>query len=386
MVELADTQDLGSCGVKPVRVQISPSALKMKKRLIKIFDFLKAHKIAAVFGAIILLMAIFFVPKRVISYLKGPAEQYETAKVKKQDLVQTVSASGEIESENQVTLKFQTSGKLAWVGVKEGDRVEAWQAIASLDKRELKKNIETELNDYMKERWDFEQDRESYGVTADDLEKYTLTNEVRRILEKAQFDLNNAVIDVEIADLTEKLATLITPISGIVTEIESPIAGVNITPATANFTVADPSIMKFVANIDEGDIGEVRMGQKAIITLDAYPDEELEGAVTYISFASITTRGGGTAFPVEISLPENENLRFKLGMNGDAEIITASESDVLTIPVEAIIEKGSKKFVQTIEGKKLKEIEVETGIESETKIQIISGLEEDQIVIAGEKK
>lgn len=384
-MELADTQDLGSCGVKPVRVQISPSALKMKKRLIEIFDFLKTHKIAAVFGAIILLVAIFTVPKRTISYLKGPAEQYKTTKVKKQDLVQAVSASGEIESENQVILKFQTSGKLAWVGVKEGDRVEAWQAIASLDKRKLKKDIETELNDYMKERWDFEQTREDYDITTDDLSKYTLTNEVRRILEKAQFDLNNVVIDVEIADLTEKLATIVTPISGIVTEIESPIAGVNITPATARFTVANPSLMKFVVNVDESDIGGVRIGQKAIIVLDAYSEEEFEGEITKIAFASITTRGGGTAFPIEITLPENESLRFKVGMNGDAEIITAQESDILTISVEAIIEKKGKTFVQIIEGKKVKEVEVETGIESETKIQIISGLDEGQIVITGKK-
>lgn len=352
----------------------------------KITKFIKTHKIAAIIGSIIFLIAILTVPKRATSYLKGPTEKYKTAKVKKQNLLQTISTSGKVQAENQVTLKFQTSGKLAWVGVKEGDDVKQWQAIASLDKQELKKKLKKELNDYMNERWDFEQGRETYEVTTDDLDRYTLTNEIRRILEKAQFDLNNTVIDVEIADLTEKLATIVSPIDGIVTKIESPIAGVNITPATAEFTVADPSTMKFVANVDESDIGEIRIGQKVITSLDAYSEEEFEGKVGKIAFASITTSGGGTAFPVEILLSENINQKFKVGMNGDAEIILASREEVLTVPLKAIKRKKGKTYVQIIEEKKTKEIEVEIGIEDETKAEITKGLSEDQVVITGEKK
>lgn len=352
----------------------------------KITKFIKAHKIAAIIGSIILLIAILTVPKRITSYLKGPTEKYKTAKVKKQNLLQTISTSGKIQAENQVTLKFQTSGKLAWVGVKEGDFVHKWQAVASLDKQELKKKLKKELNDYMNERWDFEQGRETYEVTTDDLDRYTLTNEIRRILEKAQFDLNNTVIDVELADLTEKLATIVSPIDGIVTKIESPIAGVNITPATAEFTIADPSTMKFVANVDESDIGEIKIGQKVTISLDAYSEEEFEGKVDKIAFASITTRGGGTAFPAEILLSENINQKFKVGMNGDAEIILASREEVLTVPLEAIKRKKGKTYVQVIEEKKTKEIEVEIGIEGETKAEITKGLFENQVVITGKKK
>jgi len=51
--------------------------------------------------------------------------------VKKKDLLESVSASGKVEAEEEAVLTFQTSGRLAWVGVKEGDRVEQWQAIAS---------------------------------------------------------------------------------------------------------------------------------------------------------------------------------------------------------------------------------------------------------------
>jgi HlyD family secretion protein len=351
----------------------------MKKRISQIIAFLKANKIKVVIVGIILGVAVITLPSRVTSALQGPEARYETAKVKKEDLTQSVSASGIITAENQVDLKFQTSGLLTWVGVKEGDRVQKWQAIASLDKRSLEMTLKKELNDYLNERWDFEQTHEDY-------EGIFITNEFRRILEKAQFDLENTVVDVEIANLVIKLATIITPIEGIVTDVEAPIAGVNITPATANFTIADPSAMKFVANVDEADIGSVRLGQKVTLTLDAYPDEEFEGEIGQIAFASITTRGGGTAFPVDIYLPENTEQRFKIGMNGDAEIIVAQEQAAIAIPIEAVSEKQGKKYVEIIEAGKVKEIEVKTGIESDTKVAILEGLSEGQIIITGEKK
>lgn len=351
----------------------------MKAQFQKSLAYLKAHKIALIIGFVLFILSLVFVLPRVQATIKGPIDKYETAKVKKEDILQTVSASGEIEAENQVTLKFQTSGLLTWVGVKEGDSVKKWQALASLDKRELEKNLKKELFDYMNERWDFEQTRDDYPGGQ------PLTTAFRRILEKAQFDLDNTVLDVEIKDLAVKLATITTPIEGIVTQIDEPTPGVNITPATATFTIADSSKMKFVANVDESDIGQVRIGQKVKLTLDAYPDEEFEGEVGKIAFAAITTKGGGTAFPVDILLPENEKEKFKIGMNGDAEMIIAQEKEVFTVPIETIKEKNGKRYVEVIEGRSIKEVEVETGIESENEIQIIKGLVEGQVVITEKK-
>lgn len=307
-------------------------------------------------------------------------EEIKTTKVTKKDLMKIISASGKVKSENEVTLKFQTSGKLSWVGVKEGDQVKKWQAIASLDKRELEKELKKELVDYMNERWNFEEDRETYHVTTDDLDKYTLTNAVRRLLEKAQFDLDRDVLDVEIAHLAVELATIVTPIEGIVTHIDVPMAGVNITPAQATFIIADPNQMVFEANVDEVDIGGIETGQEAILTLDAYLEEEIKSEVIQISFQAITTRGGGTAFPVKIRLPENKTLRFKLGMNGDVEIILEKKEDVLVVPLEAVKKKKGKAFVKVLENGNLKEVEITTGLETETKIEVLSGLEEGQKV------
>ncbi|MBL7150521.1 efflux RND transporter periplasmic adaptor subunit [Candidatus Microgenomates bacterium] len=306
-------------------------------------------------------------------------EEYKTTKVIKKDLIKTVSASGEVESKTEVTLKFQASGRLAWIGVKEGDKVKKWQAIASLDKRELEKTFQKYANDYLKERWDFEQTQEDYQETK---ERRLVTDAIQRILDEAQFDLNKAVLDYEIRDLAVKFATLFSPIDGIVTHVDASVTNVNITPATAAFIIADPDEMIFKANVDEVDIGNASEGQKAILTLDAYPEEEIEGEITQVSFSAVSTRGGGTAFPVKIRLPENKNLKFKIGMNGDIEIILEKKEDVLAVPLSAVMEKNDKHYVFLVKNGIAKKQEIKTGLETDTEIEILEGINEKDELIA----
>lgn len=320
---------------------------------------------------IILLAAVVFIWR--IS--KSPTTGIKTEEVKRTSITKSISASGKIASEEEVELKFQTSGLLAWVGVKEGDQVQAWQVIAQLDARELQKTLEKYLRDYSKERANFEEDR---LVTYKDR---ALTDTVKRILEKNQWDLDKAVLDVELKDIALKFATLITPISGIVTQVDTPVAGVNITPATAVFKVANPEKMIFKANIDEADIAGIILDLPAKITLDAYPGEEYEGKVTKISFASVVTSGGGTAFPVEISLPKNEGQKFKIGMNGDADIILEKRADVLAVPLVAIMEREDKHFVWLIKDGRAKKQEIKTGLATDELVEVTEGLKEGDKII-----
>lgn len=302
-------------------------------------------------------------------------EQIKTASVKRGDLAQIISASGKIKSDKTIELKFQTSGQLVWVGVKVGDEVNPWQAIAQLDARELELNLKKALRDYSKERWDFEED---IKVTYKDK---VITDTIKRILEKNQFDLNKAVADVEIKDIALKLATLVTSIGGIVTRIDTPVAGVNITPATAVFEVADPGELIFNVEVDETDIGKVKIGQQVKTALDAYPDEEFVGTVNKIAFTSTTTSGGGTAFLVEVKLPENENLRFKIGMNGDVEIIIQEKKNVLIVPTTAIYRQKDETFVYVWDGNRKQRQNVKIGLETDDGVEIIDGLGGDEKVV-----
>jgi len=304
---------------------------------------------------------------------KKNTENIETVKPKNIDISQTVSASGKVKSDEEVNLNFQTGGKLAWVGVKGGDTVKKWQAIASLDQRALQKNLETYLNNYSIERTEFDDDQKTYEVV--------LTDFIKRIRQRSQYNLNNSVLAVELQDLTLKLSNISSPIAGVVTRADAQVAGVNIIPTTT-WTISNPEKMIFEAEIDESDITSVTPGQKVKVTLDAMPQNPIEAAIDSISYTSHLTTSGATAYDAKIKLPENLNLRF--GLNGEALIEVANKASALSIPNEAIYEKGNKKFVIILKGINPEEKEIQTGIISDNDSEIKSGLSpEDNVVIVG---
>ena len=303
-------------------------------------------------------------------------KDFSLVRAERRTLEKEINVSGEVEAEEDVVLRFKTSGKLAWVGVKEGDWVKKWQAIASLDQRELKKRFQKEMNNYLTTRWDWEQTQADYKDYRDRL---LLTDEMKRILDKAQFKLDNAVLDVEIADLAVKYAVLVSPIEGIVTQVETPVAGVNITPAQAEFEIINPQSVYFEAKVDETDIGFVKEGQKVKITLDAYPEQEFEGKVERVAFKS-TTVSGGRAYLTKISLPENKDLRFRVGLSGDGQIKVASKENALCIPRDALI-YGDRPYVWVVKEGRAQKQEVEVGLATDDWVEIKSGIDEKSQIV-----
>lgn len=309
---------------------------------------------------------------------KRIANSVTTTKVKQANFVKTLSSSGKTKADTSVDLKFQTSGKLAWVGVKEGDTVTAYQAIAGLDTREVQKNLEKTLRDYSKERNDFE---ETWRVTYENKQTSDAPNDtIKRILEKNQWDLDKAVLDVELKHLALEYSSLITPIAGIVTHIDTPVPGVNITPATAVFTVSDPASIVFVATVDETDVANLTLGQEATIMLDAFPEATFSGIISYISYTSEQSSGGATVFPVKIAF-HNTSEPLRLGLNGDLEIITNRQDNVLIVPTEAVREDNAGTYVYKKTDGSFKKTYVTAGIRNEDDVVITSGLSKGDVVV-----
>jgi len=302
--------------------------------------------------------------------------------LKRQNLKETLSLSGTIDAEEHTILRFQSSGKLVWVGVKQGDYVKKYQGIASLDQRELQKNLQKYLNTYMKTRWDFEttketEDIKNIGGLSNDLRRQAL-----RTLDKAQFDLNNAVIDVELKDIALKFAYLYTPIDGIVTKVESPYAGVNIIPTQAEFEIINPKTIYFSATADQNDVVKLNQGVEGDVTLDSYPNIKLKGKVYMISFVPKTGETG-TVYSVKIALQEpNNDYRYRYGMTGDASFKVREVKDVLSIPTKFI--KAEKNPEGTLDKKYvLKKV---NGNQTKTYIQIAEEMDDNTIVTAGLKE
>lgn len=332
-------------------------------------------------GLLVILIILGIVFKKPIASKVSPPPDYKTNPVTQKDIVESISASGKVKSDEEATLRFQTSGYLTWVGVKKGDRVKKWQALASLDTDELQKQLKQELLDYSNQRWDFDKDWHDNDVSDNNLDKYSLDWDIKNLLQKSQFDLDRTVLDVEIKNIALKYATLWSPIDGIVTTIDAPNAGVNIIPTSALFVISNPDKMIFSAKIDEADIGKVKLGQTAQILLDAYPDQTIDSQVSSIDFLSSVTSSGGTAYEVKFFLPDNLDQKFKSGMNGDVEIKLSQIDNALVVPFSAIKETEDKKYVWVMENNLPQRREVTTGAETDNDTQVTSGVKEGELVI-----
>lgn len=328
---------------------------------------------------IIIVVLLAFVGAGVVWASSRSAETKEeitTTKVKRSDLSLVVSVSGQIEAQEQAQVRFQTSGQLAWVGVAEGDRVKKWQALASLDKRELEKKLEKELNDFMTQKWTFDQTHDDYQEEKDNA---VITKEIERILDKAQFALSNQVIAVELADLAIKYATIYSPIEGIVTKIDSPLPGVNITPAQATFTIVNPDSLAFYLKVNEAQVVNLAEGQKVQISLDAFPDRAFGGLVDKIGFTPLS--GQGTYYQVVVAFEEKDPA-FRVGMSGDGEILLESKSGVLVVPESALVKRGDQYSVFRVVDGKIQKQSVEIGLVADEGVEIVEGLSEGEIVVS----
>ncbi len=301
----------------------------------------------------------------------------QTSPVTRTVFQRSVSSSGKTAADRSVQLKFQTGGRLAWINVKEGDTVSAYQAIAGMDVREVQKTLEKALIDYSVQRNVFE-DTRKYDTQANKPED-ALNERMRHILEANQWDLTKAVLDVELKHLAVEFSTLVTPIAGIVTHVDTPVAGVNITPATAVFAVADPASLVFEAKVDEVDVGNLVVGQIAQISLDAFPEATFSGKISYVAYTSETSAGGATVFPVKVLFDEPQKLR--IGLNGDVTISVERQENVLTVPVEALREDEEGSYVFRKTGSSYERVAVEVGSQNEDVAVIVRGLSDGERVV-----
>ncbi len=320
---------------------------------------------------VIIIFVIFFSYQKIAPSKTNKVKSYT---IKKQTLKETLSLSGKVDADEKVTLRFQTSGRLIWVGVKEGDYVKKYQSIASLDKREVRKKLEKALRDYSKERNDFEEDKQ---VT---YKNGALTDTIKRVLEKNQFDLDKAVLDVEIQDLANEYSNLFTPIEGLVTKVGSPYGGVNIIPTQAEFEIVNPKTVYFSGLADQTDVVKLRPDEKGEITLDAFPDKTIEGQIKSTAF---TPKEGETGTVYEIKLyfnKSNDDFLFRLGMTGDVAFTIREKPEAIAIPAEFIKSDNRKKYVmKKNRGSNVRQ-DIKVGDSFDNVIEITSGLQEGDVI------
>jgi len=160
--------------------------------------------------------------------------------------------------------------------------------------------------------------------------------------------------------------------------------GQTITTVDAVVVLSDHLIVR--AQVDETDIGKITNDMKAAITLDAYPDTKIKAAVEHIYYESQTVNNV-TIYPVDLILQEVPQF-FRSGMNASVDFIQQDKENILLIPVDAVYKENAETYVlqRQNNGKEPLKTAVKLGVTDEKNIEVISGINEKDRIIAKTKK
>jgi HlyD family secretion protein len=367
----------------------------------------------------------------------------ETEEVKKGNMTISVKATGNLEPWDKIDLRPEASGKVEKLLVEAGDTVTKGQPVAILDQKSQVNSLErakanVELNkaqlDEAKKGYrdvekisledsiskaklaledadrEFKRVKELYDKGFASRKEYDQAKTVRDQAEQVLKGLNEqlkrtlaggekesvkraqAAYQMSLTELkeAERLlgdATVVSPMNGVVlqryvSEGSVILSGLStFSQGEAMFTIGDVSKMKLVAQVDEGDVGKVKVGQTALIEVDAYPDEKFQGKVTRIAPQGKADQSVMTTFGVEIEIP-NADGRLKSGFTADVEIVVDEVKDVVLTPFRSVLEKDSKFYVWVVDKDDfVEEREIKVGKTNYDSYEVLSGLKVGEKVV-----
>ena len=344
-------------------------------------------------------------------------------------IANVVTATGTIEPIQQVEVGTQVSGEVKKVYVDYNSQVKAGQLIAELDKTNLKVSVseaqisyEKALNELNYIKKNYERQKSLY---ADKLISEADFDEISYKYNNAKSSLTQSKASLDKAKTNLGYADIYSPVDGVVLsksieEGQTVAASFN-TPTL--FTIAqDLTKMQVEADIDEADIGQIKVGQRVTFTVDAFQNDVFNGKVVQVRLDPKVTSNVVT-YTVIIEA-DNPDLKLMPGLTATVSIYTLEISNVLTIPESALNykidfellekyyaqngvkmerpempkdsasfkkrSKGEKpdkrgNFVWVISDKKLERKPVTIGESDEINYQVISGLSENDSVVTSLK-
>lgn len=272
---------------------------------------------------------------------KAPQVNYSTAKVEKQDLSTSITATGTIEPVTKVEVGTQVSGIIDRIYVDYNSIVHRGDVIAELDKTNLLSELESARSNLANSQANLNYQQSNFNryqtlynkglVSANDYENARLSY----VQAKQQVSIQQQ--NVQKAQTNLGYATITSPIDGVVLsrEVEEgqTVASAMTTP-TLFIIAQDLTAMRVIADIDEADIGGVLEGQNVTFTVDAYPDDTFSGTVTQVR-QQATTESNVVTYQVVISAP-NDDLKLKPGLTANVTIFKSEIHDVLAVPTKAL--------------------------------------------------
>jgi macrolide-specific efflux system membrane fusion protein len=257
-----------------------------------------------------------------------------TVQVEKGPIEERVEATGEVSPMNRVEIKPPISGRIEQLLADEGDKVKAGQVLA----------------------WMSSSDRAA-------------------ILDAAR---SQGPAEVKKWQDAYKPTPVVAPLSGVLI-LRNVVVGQTVDASAVLFAMSDKLIV--LANVDEADIGRVKTNMPARVTLDAYPDTSVDGRVFQI-LQEGTNVSNVITYGVKVELKETPAF-FRSQMTANVNLILKRKEDALIVPATAVYDGrgGGKQVMIPIEKGKPERRDVETGIESGDRIEIVSGVTEGETIL-----
>ena len=293
-----------------------------------------------------------------------------TATIEKRDLGGLMQYTGSFEPQRENRIAAETSGKVVFVGVQEGDVVRAGQVLARVDNATIQLQIEAaqvQLD----------------GIMAD-VDRYSALAKAEAVpgvnLEKALIQKRS--LEVQLKTLRDQLArtTLTAPFSGVVTQRFFDLGSV-LAPGAALVQLADISGLKLTIAVPEKEVLLFRPGQPMKVAVDAYPGVGFPGKVNLVGVQADAAHN----FPVEVLLSNSAAHPLKAGMFGTLEFQHEVKKAVPALPRSALVGTTKEPRVYVVENGKALLRNLVLGGASDDYYEVLSGLQEgDQVVTSGQ--
>jgi HlyD family secretion protein len=428
-------------------------------------------KIWWIIGILLVVAATLIILKKKEVIGKKEATKVATEKITKRTIIETVNASGKVYPEDERKVSSDVSGEVVEMYVEEGDSVRKGQLLAKVFADVLTsakdraasvvnqqqaqvgnteaslRSFEARLNqaklayDRQKKLFDekvisrqeFEQAESAYLTAKADLDA------AKQTIRSGKASVQSAQASLTEAQKNLSRTGIISPMDGIVSLLAvkkgERVAGNSFSLGTEIMRVADMSKIEVRVDVGENDIPKVKIGDSAIIEVDAYNDRKFKGVVTQISSSStsaqqqVTTTSDVTNYKVYIRIDpasyadlidpaKGKNLPFRPGMSASADIMTTKHESIIAVPILAVTtrdknEQASKTKVKEEQDKKkaqgqdaaatenavltdemeevvfivsadgtVKKVAIRTNIQDNEYIEVMSGIKEGDEVIS----
>lgn len=341
---------------------------------------------------------------------KESSVRLETVKVETGEITETVTATGTVESVTQVDVGTQVTGIIDKLYADYNSIVKKGECIAEIEKTMLESDLKSAEASVESARHTYEYNRTNYNRDKA-LHDKQLISDYEFQTSKKDYEVSKAAYEKAMADRVRaaknlNYAEIYSPIDGIVISREVEVGQTVVSSMNvANlYTIADLDNMQVIGNVDEADIGQVKVGQRVTFTVDAYPDDLFEGTVTQVRL-SPTTESNVVTYEVVVGA-SNPDHKLIPGLTANLTIYVMSEKDVLQLPAGAFsfepeeypeaknlpqpgqpVDRSKlaadEKSVWVLEGDKLVNKVVRTGAGNGIKTSILSGLKAGELVATG---